>query len=69
MKIKRSKWKRPVREIAPCIRCGEREAHFVPPSLGELGFYVCEDPLFRLVEGAKSKSQRKRLKAQFGICK
>jgi hypothetical protein len=25
----------------PCPECGERGKHFVPPSLGEDGFYVC----------------------------
>ena len=25
----------------PCPECGERGKHFVPPSLGEKGFYVC----------------------------
>lgn len=26
---------------APCVQCGVREAHFVPPSLGESGFFIC----------------------------
>jgi len=25
-----------------CPKCHENEAHFVPPSLGDLGFYTCE---------------------------
>lgn len=26
----------------PCQNCGERGAHFVPPSLGEPGFFTCD---------------------------
>jgi len=26
----------------PCPNCGGRGAHFVPPSLGEEGFYSCK---------------------------
>lgn len=25
----------------PCPECGECGKHFVPPSLGEAGFYIC----------------------------
>lgn len=25
-----------------CPKCGERARHFVPPSLGDRGFYICE---------------------------
>ena len=25
-----------------CPKCGRNEAHFVPPSFGEAGFYICE---------------------------
>lgn len=25
----------------PCANCGERGKHFVSPSLGESGFYIC----------------------------
>lgn len=25
-----------------CPRCGEKGAHFVPPSFGDPGFYICE---------------------------
>jgi chromosome segregation ATPase len=25
-----------------CPKCGSRDKHFCPPSLGELGFYLCE---------------------------
>lgn len=29
---------------APCLNCGAPEAHFVPPSLGEEGFFTCASP-------------------------
>lgn len=29
-------------EAGFCPKCGEQGAHFVPPSLGEEGFYTCE---------------------------
>ena len=29
------------RERCPC--CGDREAHFVSPSLGDRGFFICQD--------------------------
>lgn len=25
-----------------CPKCGKEESHFVPPSLGEVGFFICE---------------------------
>lgn len=31
--------------LSTCSNCGERGAHFVPPSLGEPGFFHCK-PLF-----------------------
>lgn len=32
------------RERSPCCdNCGAGEAHFVPPSFGDVGFYVCHD--------------------------
>ena len=27
---------------SPCINCGKPGLHFVPPSLGEHGFFICE---------------------------
>lgn len=31
-----------VRLLDPCLGCGERGVwHFVPPSLGDPGFYLC----------------------------
>ena len=27
----------------PCQNCGQPGSHFVPPSLGETGFYTCVD--------------------------
>ena len=27
-----------------CMKCGKPEAHFVGPSLGESGFYICDVP-------------------------
>lgn len=28
--------------VTPCPHCGLRERHFMPSSLGEPGFYICE---------------------------
>jgi hypothetical protein len=28
---------------ARCMNCGRPGAHFLPPSLGEPGFFICED--------------------------
>jgi len=27
---------------ATCSNCGEKGCHFVPPSLGDPGFYICK---------------------------
>lgn len=42
---KRLGWKFPVvQKVNPkCINCGERGAHFVPPSFGDEGFFTCGD--------------------------
>jgi hypothetical protein len=29
------------RKVFPCIKCGAPGPHFVPPSLGDAGFYLC----------------------------
>lgn len=29
----------------PCPNCGQPGAHFVPPSFGEPGFFICDDPV------------------------
>lgn len=29
-------------KIPPCLNCGERQKHFVVPSFGEPGFYICK---------------------------
>ena len=26
----------------PCPNCGEKGAHFAPPSLGDEGFFICK---------------------------
>ena len=31
-------------EAMTCMKCGKPEAHFVGPSLGESGFYICDVP-------------------------
>lgn len=32
--------------LKPCWNCGELcNGHFVPPSLGEDGFYICENKI------------------------
>lgn len=31
------------RGLSPCLRCGQRSTgHFVPPSFGDTGFYICD---------------------------
>lgn len=31
-----------------CPRCGARASHFVPPGMGDPGFYLCDvDPSFK----------------------
>ena len=27
----------------PCLNCGKKERHYVPPSLGEAGFFICKE--------------------------
>ena len=33
---------RKVKDEHKCLNCGEAGAHFVPPSMGEEGFYFCK---------------------------
>lgn len=28
--------------VPTCHHCGEKGSHFVPPSLGDKGFFICE---------------------------
>jgi hypothetical protein len=28
--------------LAYCLNCGEKGPHYVPPSLGDRGFYLCQ---------------------------
>lgn len=28
--------------LKPCMNCGEAGPHYVPPSLGERGFFICK---------------------------
>lgn len=28
-------------KVSPCINCGQPGPHYVPPSLGEPGFFAC----------------------------
>lgn len=28
--------------FVPCLNCGERGPHFVPPSFGKKGFFACK---------------------------
>lgn len=30
------------RNAKPCLRCGKKESHFVPPTLHEDGFFSCQ---------------------------
>lgn len=34
-------------EESKCPRCGEDGPHYVPPSLGEDGFYLCDEAVQR----------------------
>lgn len=36
----------------PCRNCGEPGPHFVPPSLGEPGFFACEKRVDTTADGA-----------------
>ena len=44
--MKRSKKKKKQQQSkhprAVCLNCGELGPHFVPPSLGDKGFFICE---------------------------
>jgi hypothetical protein len=42
--MKRQKKKKVIRKFAPqkCINCGEKGPHFVPPSFGDQGLFICE---------------------------
>ena len=31
-----------------CPNCGEYGPHFVPPSFGEPGFFICEKKIFKI---------------------
>lgn len=42
MKKKKPYTNIPAPKKMKCLNCGKNEAHFVPPSLGEVGFYTCE---------------------------
>lgn len=33
------------RLLASCLRCGQPGAHFVPPSFGDPGFFMCTEGL------------------------
>lgn len=39
---KEAEIKKANKPAAPCPNCGESKRHFVPPSLGEEGFYTCK---------------------------
>ena len=34
--------KKDEKELALCPNCGKKGPHFVPPSLGEEGFFLCD---------------------------
>lgn len=34
-----------LRESPTCPNCGKEGPHFVPPSFGEDGYFVCDKPL------------------------
>ena len=33
----------PFKLVGKCPNCGTREAHFVPPSFGDKGLFICEN--------------------------
>jgi len=37
-----AKWRKPKATICP--NCGQPGPHFVPPSMGEQGFFICQNP-------------------------
>lgn len=39
-----------------CPNCGENEAHFVPPSFGQVGFFMCHDKECALGPGTNKGS-------------
>ena len=46
MKRQKKKKKKQKQRLAPtkCINCGGKGPHFVPPSFGDRGFFICEKP-------------------------
>lgn len=43
-----------------CNFCGQPGSHFAPPSMGQAGFYACENPPERAQAGAESKTGQRR---------
>jgi len=43
-RLKRLKVARGLYNRLRCPKCGELASHYVPPSFGEEGFYICEVP-------------------------
>lgn len=39
---KKKRQKKPKLAPVKCINCGEKGPHFVPPSLGDKGFFICK---------------------------
>jgi hypothetical protein len=46
MKRQKKKKKKQKQRLAPtrCINCGKIGSHFVPPSFGDKGFFICRLP-------------------------
>lgn len=42
-----------------CPNCGEDEAHFVPPSMGEEGFFICTKKVVSVVDVKEKQEQEK----------
>jgi len=50
-KKKRKYWKEPKQyEMNICPNCGKVGRHYVPPSLGEEGFFLCDDKDFNVFD-------------------
>ena len=45
---KKKKKQKPILAPTKCINCGEKGAHFIGPSFGDKGFFICEKILTKL---------------------
>lgn len=57
---KKKKKQKPILAPTKCINCGEKGAHFVGPSFGDKGFFICEKILTKLEKMEKEKKDAKQ---------